>query len=112
MVRHHIACKLVKVAGPSVVAESGPRFTDPSRGCPGEMMDGGVGAEEPRPVSLDAAHLGLLEHDFGDEYAVGITGAAPRQVAAVTAEPREQPALELPALCGGWNGRGFHGLPR
>src|SRR6059036_4308423 len=39
-------------------------------------------------------HLGLLEHDLGDEHAVGLARVSPGEIAAVVGVPREQTALK------------------
>ena len=43
-------------------------------------------------IRLDPPHLGLLEHELGDQDPIRITGSAPGEVPAVLAEPAEEGA--------------------
>ena len=47
------------------------------------------------PIARNRHHLRLLEHDFGNPDAVGITRAPPREVASGGGEPFEEEWGEL-----------------
>lgn len=75
--------------GAAVVPESAPGCDDVGRGSGGKGMEGGPALEPGVVGGDDALYLRLLEHDFGDEDGVGVTGEAPGEVmAAVGAVPR------------------------
>ena len=76
---HHGAGAAVQVAGATVVPQPAPHGHHLVLGCRGEGMHIGKPVEEARVVAQDGAHLGLLQHDFGQPHAVGITGALPGQ---------------------------------
>src|SRR5579863_583609 len=45
-------------------------------------------------IGQDGSDARLLQHDLGDPDAIGVAAGAPREVAAVFAEPGEKAALE------------------
>ena len=82
--------KRVEVGRAAVVPQPIPLFPNRAGRCISEVPDGGERGEKPRVILLDAAHLGLLQHEFGDHDPVGITGPAPRQVTSVATKPAQQ----------------------
>ena len=88
---HHGAGTAVQVAGATVVPQPAPQGHHLVLGCRGEGMHVRKPAQEARVVAQDGAHLGLLQHDFGQPHAVGIAGALPGQaVPPVAALPMHQ----------------------
>lgn len=78
----------VEEFGAAVVAEARPRGEDLLFGGACEGCEGWEAVEEGLEFFEDACDLGLLEHDFGDEGAVGVAGGgAPREVACARGEP-------------------------
>src|SRR3972149_5236676 len=82
------------MSGTDVVAEGIPGLSHRRGARPGQAGERGIAPEELLVLRDHALHLGLLEHDLGDEDVVGIVGVPPRQVTAVPAVPAEQPSLE------------------
>src|SRR5262245_42802187 len=92
-VRCDLARSAVQVEGAAVVAEALP-LADHVAGRGGrERLDRGPALEESEVARDDARDLRLLGHDLGDEDRVRISGAPPRQVAAVLVEPGEKGRL-------------------
>src|SRR5205807_7232336 len=77
-----------------VVAERVPELAHLGDVGGGERAQRRVGPQELAIFRDHPLHLRLLEHDLGDEHAVGHARAPPRQVAAVTRVPGEQATLE------------------
>lgn len=79
----------VEVAGAGVVAQAGPEAEDIVERRGGEGFRRRETLEEALVEGDHAVHLGLLEHDLADEDVVGLSGAAPGEVALGAAEPAE-----------------------
>jgi len=79
----------VDATGAGVVAEPGPEAEDVVEGGGGEGPGCGERFQEALEEGDDTIHLGLLEHDLADEDVVGLSGAAPGEVALGAAEPAE-----------------------
>ena len=62
--------QLVQVARPTVVPESRPKHNDFCLGRTGKRVQTWESLEEGVILRDDPIHLGLLQHDFGDQYAV------------------------------------------
>src|SRR6185436_3439978 len=62
--------------------------------CPGQRAQRRVAPEKLAILGDHAIHLRLLQHDLGDQHAVGMARAAPGKVAAVLAVPGQELALE------------------
>src|SRR5260370_109933 len=77
-----------------VVAERVPELAHLVDIGGGERAQRRVGPQELAIFRDHPLHLRLLEHDLGNEHAVGHALAAPRQVAAVARVPGEQATLE------------------
>ena len=78
----------VEVTRPGIIPESLPGVENFAFGGSGE---GGKVREPLHPhliVGDDRGDLRLLEHEFRNQHCVGISGAAPRQIAAVLAVPK------------------------
>ena len=86
----------VQVAGPGVVAEALPGLAHRRLGGRRQVVEGRVLAQEAPVVALDPVHLGLLQHDLGDQDPVGVAGPPPGQLAPLGPVPGQQPALEAP----------------
>src|SRR5206468_657762 len=72
-----------------------PRTRARRRGAgPREPPDGRVAPKELTVLRDHAVHLGLLEHDLGDEHAIGLARPSPGEIAVVVGVPREQATLE------------------
>jgi hypothetical protein len=61
-------------------------------------------------IGLHPDDLSLLQHELGDQDVVRVPGAAPGEIAAVTAEPAEQSAAEFGGGGGTWSGADRGGL--
>jgi len=81
---------LLQIADARVIAESFPEFVDFGRRRARGSLYGRQFLQPAVPERDDRLHLRLLQHDFGDPDGVGITRAAPRQVARVRGEPVQQ----------------------
>src|SRR5882762_5020295 len=77
-----------------IVPQAIPRLTYGARRRTGETPEIREALEKPRIVLRHAAHLRLLQHEFGDQHAVRIAGAAPRQIARGAGPPGQQAAGE------------------
>lgn len=90
----HLSCQTVKIPSPSVVAEALPRFHDVRRFGSGDVRKSGEALEELTVARHDAGDLRLLKHQLGNEDLVSDARPAPRQIAAVRAEPRSKTPAE------------------
>lgn len=81
----------VQLPGPPIIAQPLPMLEDLRFARPREMADAGEPAEEPGEEILDAFDLCLLEHHLAHPHGIGITGAAPRQVAPRPGVPPREP---------------------
>ena len=91
---HHGDGGRPEITGAGVIAESLPGVQDLMFGS---CRQGGEIGEAPHPSIIirdDGSDLGLLEHELGDEDGVGISGAAPREIATVLAKPGQEGAPE------------------
>src|SRR5262249_42848093 len=85
--------------GRGVVSEPGPAVAHRVGGSRGQVLQGGIAAQEARVVPHHARHLRLLEHELGDQDRVGIARSAPRQRAPMPGIPAQQaPAESVHAL--------------
>jgi len=91
----HRARQPMEVGRAAIVAQALPAFAHHGGLRPGQRLDRRVAREEAVVVGLHPRDLRLLQHELRDEHVVRIAGAAPRKVAAVAAEPAEQPPAEL-----------------
>src|SRR5207245_9259511 len=71
----------VQAHGTDVVAERVPEPPDVLDARPGQVVDRRVAPEELAVFRDDAIYLRLLEHDLGDEDAVGMARAPPGKIA-------------------------------
>ncbi len=85
----------VEIASACVIAEAGPEFQDACLPGTGQRFHGGEAAQETVEIGQDCGDARLLQHDFGDPDAVGVSAAPPGEIAAVGAEPIEQAQLEI-----------------
>ncbi len=102
----------VQVGRAPVVPESLPGLANLSGARPGEIVQGGEPREEAGEVLSDPSHLGLLQHHFRNENAIGVAGSAPGELAAFPAEPGQQTAPECRGGRPGWGGLRRHSSPR
>src|SRR5262245_2514924 len=91
---HRLARDAVQAAHAAVVAARPPGPRHFPRAGLRELCEGGIAREELVILGDDPAHLRLLEHDLGDEHAVGLARAAPREVATVVGIPAEEAAVK------------------
>jgi hypothetical protein len=91
---HCLARDLVQTDGPDVVAERVPQPADIADSGAGQILERGIALEELVVLRYDAIDLGLLEHDLGDEHAVGIARASPGKIATMPRVPGQQSALK------------------
>ena len=89
---HHRGGGPVQVQRPTVVAQTGPQSDDRRRSGGAAGRRGGEGGEEALVVRHDAVHLGLLQHDLGDEDRPRVARLPPGQVAPVFLPPLQQAA--------------------
>ncbi len=85
-----LACDRMKPARPDVVAERPPRVRDVALVRGRERRERRVAIQPLVVLGQHAVHLRLLQHHFRDEDVVRIAGAAPGQIPAVGAIPRQQ----------------------
>ena len=90
MAAHDLSGGPAQVAGPLVVTQPGPAAQDGLLAGAGQLLNGGEGAEEALVVGDYHRDARLLEHGLRQPDAVGIRGAAPGEVTAVTVEPAKQ----------------------
>ena len=96
----HPSCERVQIPGTCIVAEPGPRLQHGVTWRFSHVVERGEAREKALVVIDHTRHLRLLEHELGDENAVRVTRAPPREVAAMFAEPRAKAPRELAAPCG------------
>lgn len=84
----------VQPDGANIVAEWIPQAPDLSHVRGGQAAEGRETAEELAVLRDHALDLRLLQHDLGDEDAIRLTGATPREVAGMLGVPDEQSPLE------------------
>ena len=93
---HDLPGCFMQIAAAGVVTQSGPVLEDLIEIGRGQLIQRGETLHETAEVGDDGAHLGLLEHDLGDPYAVGAGIGLPGQiVAAMLVEPVQQPAGKI-----------------
>ena len=88
----------LKIADPLVIAESFPELVQFGFGRAGESLDRRECLHPASPVRQDGFDLRLLEHDLGNPDGVGVTRAAPGEIAGVGGKPVQQKRDELPRL--------------
>ena len=108
---HHLLRDLVEADCPQVVAKRRPAPDDLAPGRRRQRRGGRERAEELVVLGEDALHLGLLEHDLGDQNGVGVVGMAPGEIAALPGVPVKQPALDKGDDVRRRQGRGYRGAP-
>src|SRR5208337_3460720 len=102
---------LTQHAGAPIVAQTAPGGQHSLFRSGGERLDIRKTFEENPVVVKHGGHARLLQHDFAEPDAVGITSYAPGKVAAMPIVPAEQRAPESgQVLAGRWNWR--RGEPR
>ncbi len=91
----HVTRAGMHVARPGVIAEPLPGMQHPVEIGGGKLVYGGPAFDEAAEVGTDRRHRGLLQHDLAEPDAIRIgpfaRRRAPRQVAAPTIVPGEQP---------------------
>jgi hypothetical protein len=96
----------VQTARTDVVSEWPPRLRDVRFVCLGERRKGWILRQPFVVLGQHAIDLRLLQHHFRHKDVVRIAGLPPRQVAAVSAVPVEEPSPEAAAVIRlGENGR-------
>src|SRR5690606_2049225 len=85
-------------AGAAIIAEAGPGGEDVALGGAGEDLEGGKFVGEALEVGDDSGDLGLLEHELGDNGAVGAGRLAPGKAAAFVVVPTQKLAAQGVAL--------------
>lgn len=89
----HAAGGAVQAEGPPVVAEALPGPDRLGRSGLRQRLRCRPAAHPGEVAGHHPAHLGLLEHQLGDEDGVGVAGTPPGEVAAVLGEPGEEGLL-------------------
>ena len=84
---HDGAGGLLQVTDAAIVAQPLPELEEGGLVGIRQRLHGGEGGEEAVEVGLDRLGAGLLEHDLGDQHAVGVGGLPPGEIAAVVAVP-------------------------
>src|SRR5712691_2097365 len=92
--RHRLAGDAVEVLRAAIVSQRVPGARHVGESRVRELLERRVASEELAILGDDPVDLRLLEHDLGDEDAIGIAGPAPREVAAVSRVPGEQAPME------------------
>jgi hypothetical protein len=87
--------RLLQVANAGVVTKPLPEFMNLFWPGFGQRFDGWQRAQPAFPIRDDGLHLRLLEHDFRNPDCIGVPRPAPRQVAGMGTEPRQQFRHEL-----------------
>jgi hypothetical protein len=90
----HLLRQAVQVGSPAIVAQSLPTFPNHGSRGRGQRIDVGISAEKSMVVLLDPGDLGLLQHEFRHENAIGVPGAPPGQIASVPAKPPDETATK------------------
>src|SRR5262245_3699431 len=108
--RDRLAGNAAQVDRADVVAERIPEARDLLRGRAGEALEGRIAVQELVVLRDHPVDLRLLQHDLGDQDAIRVFGAPPRQVAAMLAVPGEQTSAKTRAggrdgQCGRRHGR-------
>src|SRR5439155_18063203 len=80
----------VEIRSTRVVSEPIPSLSDSTRARPRECLQIRKPLQESRIVFGHSTHLRLLQHELGDEHAVRIAGAAPREVTRGAGPPGEE----------------------
>jgi hypothetical protein len=92
VIPHDLLSQPMQVGGPAIIAEPLPALSDREYPSGGQSVDIGIRVQEAVIVGLDPRHLGLLEHELGDQDPIRIASSAPREVPPVLAKPAEQGA--------------------
>jgi hypothetical protein len=87
----------MKVRSPSIVSETIPGASHRMGRRLGQRFECGVPSQEATIVTQHTRDLCLLEHEFGNQYAVWITGMTPRQGASIASKPFQDASLEREA---------------
>jgi len=105
-----LASQPVEVCRAAVVAEPIPVLAHGGGAGSRQRLQRGEALEKGVIVLLDPSHLGLLEHDLGDQDAIRIARPAPGEVASVPPKPSEQPPAKGNGVVGRpAAGEGRHG---
>ncbi len=91
----HRPGQAVQIAGTPIVAETIPGLTHCRLRCCSQSVDCGEAFGESSVVVTHPGHLRLLQHEFGHEDLVGVSGGSPWKTASLGPEPAKQAALEL-----------------
>src|SRR5579863_1703014 len=80
----------MKKAGPSVVAQACPACQHLRQRRSRQLLEAWEARHESLVVGADDLHSSLLEHDLGDQDAIGVEGPPPGKIPSLTVVPREQ----------------------
>ena len=95
-----VARALPQAHGASIVPEPKPCTDDIGNTCAGERVERWKTRKKFFVLGNDAINLRLLQHDLGDQNAVGITRAPPRQIAFMAPVKTEHCGTEGLSPCG------------
>lgn len=98
MVMYNVPGEAMQIFGATVVAQPVPGLPHVPRSGTGEGVEGGEAIEEWLPVSFDTGDRCLLEHEFGDQDAVGVASPAPGKIAPMRSKPFEETPFESTSL--------------
>ena len=98
VVGHHFPSDGVQTSGPDVVAQRIPGPRDLTRRRGGQRLERGELLEPLLVLRLHPVDLGLLQHDFRHQYAIGVARAPPREVSPVAVVPGQQTPAEAATL--------------
>ena len=87
--------RLVQIARAGVIPQSLPRLEHVVLRRIGEVANRGKPVEKPMVIGNDRIYLRLLEHELGEQNAIGVIRVPPRQVAFVLAIPRQEAGGDL-----------------
>jgi hypothetical protein len=91
---NHGSGQTVQIGRSPVIPEPFPALPHGSGRCGRERFEGGISLQEAAIVPHHSGDLGLLQHELGHHDVVGIPRPPPGEVAAMPAEPRQQPAAK------------------
>ena len=94
--RHQSPGDALQGQGAAIVPQSLPGGHDVPQGGPGQGQNVGEGIDKGFILEGHAFHLGLLQHDFGNEDVIGVSGGPPGQLPPlVMKKPVEAPAKSV-----------------
>jgi len=93
----------MKISSPGIVSHALPHLQHPVQRGLSQGSQVGKSFQKTWIVPQNPLHLGLLQHDLGDQDVVGVLSAPPGQIPPVLGIPRQKSPPKLVDHIGRWS---------